>query len=526
MGRKDGLIELLIGSRKQPEAKTVHVQMGRTESRRKYHTEDSGVIFTGTYNDKLPHPSNMGRYEDMNRDPEVETAIMILTDMVAGVGGYFTMPEGTDPKHPNKKKADDWAESINLDEKIAEAVRTHFQNGFCPVERLPDGNLQMLPPETFYKWRNMKGKVYKYSQDIGGSEVATWKDNELDQITVFTYKETVKRPYGLALVDTVIDRVEARRDMAVDVPEVIHKYGFPFRVWIASTEEIGNVVYDNATNREVDEDIFLSNIPPGSLELKTETQDPRINFTQYIVHNDEQIAEGLFAPLLLYLRNATEASATKMLEAVEMRVQGIQRYWKRRIEAYWIKPITGEPVPRWNWGAPKTGLEDFSLDGIAALYTAGAITFDQSQDILRKMGVPLIDITKTDPNKPPAGTPPGPGGQPGAAPVLPRISADLTIGLGVIERSFKEKRLSFTETCEEGQRIIATHVERSRLESINRMSEALGQRIQTLSPESESHYTLLKNELFNQFREKIMPTGKKEIAGLRATEYRVTPIYG
>ena len=140
--------------------------------------------------------------------------------------------------------------------------------------------------------------------------------------------------------------------------------------------EVGDLK-DAVIAREPDEDIFLGHVEKDAVRFETVEMDPRGRFENYIHIIDMGIMEGLQVPLLRYLRNATEASATKMLEVVERNVLGVQRQIKRVVERQFldilIKRASISTIPTLNWGAPKTGLEDISLDGIASLKTAGAI---------------------------------------------------------------------------------------------------------------------------------------------------------
>ena len=488
MGRASALRELITGKRLQQ----ITAKRGFVT-----HREQKGQITSRmTWNDRQSHPANMAKYDDLNRDSEVETAITTLTGMIAGVGIYTEMGKDEKPDHPNRKAVDAYAENINLDEKLMTSVRVMLGKGFCPLERLSDGNLNLLPPETFYVWKHPTGEIYKYTQELTiGSPIATWQDNDLKNIIRFVRKETTSTPYGVALADPIAERIEQRREMSEDVPNIIHKYGYPFRVWESETSEIGKVVYDAATEREVDEDIFLENVPKDTVRIHSETLDPRINFTEYVTHNDEQIAEGLFAPLMLYLRNATEASAKTILEAIDRYVQGEQRYIKRRVERYLFEPLVGKPTPRLVWGSPRTGLEDVDLDGVAHLYEVGALSFPQVQDLIKKLGLPLLDLPQQAP--PPA-----------AAPTA-QVPQELRTSLSAIESGFRAHQLTAEEALKHAGAAVGTHMNRMRSDAIRGLEASGVQTHGKLSPESEDHFKLMRNELMHEFYQRIIPTGVK-----------------
>jgi len=488
MGRTQALRELIMGKRLQK----IIAKRGLVT-----HREQKGQITSGmTWEDRQPHPKNMAKYDDLNNDSEVETAITTLTGMIAGVGFYTEMGEDENPEHPNKNAIDNYAEKINLDEKLAMAVRVMLGKGNCPIERLRDGDLKLLPPETFYVWKHPTGEVYRYTQEItSGSPIASWEGDDLNNIIRFVRKETPSAPYGVAIAEPIAERIEQRREMAEDVPDVIHKYGYPFRVWEADTEEIMDQAFEQATNREVDQDVFLGNVPKDSLRIHAETLDPRINFTEYVTHNDEQIAEGLFAPLVLYLRNATEASAKTILEAIETYTQGEQRYIKRRVERFLFEPLVGKPTPRLVWGSPRTGVEDLTMVDVASLYQVGALSFPQVQDLIKKLGVPIMDQPQQAP--PPTATTPA------------QVPKELRTSLSAIESGFKAHQLTAEEALKHAGATVSTHINRLRSEAIRSLETSGIQTHGKLSPESEDHFKLMRNELMHEFYQRIIPTGVK-----------------
>ncbi|GAG42415.1 unnamed protein product, partial [marine sediment metagenome] len=171
----------------------------------------------------------------------------------------------------------------------------------------------------------------------------------------------------------------------------------------------GDIVYTEATEKDPDEDVFIAPILKGQLEIKTETLTPRIDFTEYVRHNDEMKAEGLNAPLPVWMKNTTEASATVIMESIERDVESDQRYFAREFEKEVYKPYVGSPTPRHIWGPSETGLEDITLEGVAALYNGGfgAITFAQAQGLLHELGVPIGEV-ETEPQTPSFDLPPNP----------------------------------------------------------------------------------------------------------------------
>lgn len=443
------LREIIWGKREK-------IDVGRANP---YRREDKALIDVQTrWTDKQPHPSNMGRYEEVLRDPEVSIAHDLLADMIAGVGFYTEMAEEEKPDHANKQVVDEYGERVNLDEDLKMITQVMIGKGFCPVERLSDYDLKVLPPETFFIHKDKKGKMLKYTQEIDSGVVATWKGASMnDDIILFINNEDPTHPYGHAIVDPIVDLVEARQQMNVDMPQVIHRYAYP--TGVLTTMKGREEIQKEFEDKDPDEWVFIGNVMEGEVKWDTITVDPRAGWINYIELVYYQICEALHAPLLLYLKNATEASANVMMEAVDRYVQGIQRYIKRRVERYLFEPQCGEPVPRLVWGQPKTGLEEIELTSIAQLVQSGAIMPNQAQELLKKLGLELVD-----PEQPPAPPMMQPfQKQPTAPPieqVLDKLN-DLGTQLNVIYANYKEKRLSLIKAMQLGRKAIEVQMKRA-----------------------------------------------------------------
>lgn len=486
----------------------------RKVASRQLKESSKGVTFIDIKGQKyLDHPKDMGRYEELNRDSEVSTAISVLTNMTVGSGFYTEMQEDINPDHPNKKTVDDWAEQINLDEIIQQLERTRLAWGFCVTRKEDDKSIDILPSKTMYKKINPQTGDLEAWLQLGSNQeiIATWTGNDLDKITAFYRNESPDHPYGEALVESIVTNIDMRNQMNEDIPDVIHKHAYPFRTWRCDNTAIADTLYNAYTGKSPDEDLILENILSGQVELiAKETNDPRLNFTEYVVHNDQQIAEALHAPLLIYLRNATEASATKMLEAIDLDVQGNQRYLKRRIERYFFTMVVKDTVPRLIWGQPTTGLEEIGLSEIATLYNGGmgVISYSQAQDLIKKLGLPLSEPDPTQ--KPPMPE----------IPEIPQIPDELDIGLQTLENSFKIKKITLSEALKEANNTIESFIERQRDISLSNLRKS-GINITTLSPESENFFRMQRNELFNQFRDKVIPNGAKPYTDPKRFEVKI-----
>lgn len=343
------------------------------------------------------HPANLAEYETFYRsDSEVHAAVNVLADMSVGVG-YFT--ECEDEKA--KEIVDKFAEDVGLDQILLNIVKTILIFGFCPVERYlvkgpPKGvlRLKILQSRTVQVERDQKGKILGYKQTLNGRTV----NFKVKEIVWFVYNQVGTGPYGTSIVEPILSLVKAKKQTHIDMPKIIHRYSSPLTVW----ETAGDIsaLKDAVTSREPNEDIFLGHVAKDAVRFKPVELDPRGRFVEYINDVNQGILEGLQAPLLHYLRNATEASATKMLDVIDRHVQGIQQYVKRVVEREIFAPLLAafglSEVPSLEWGAPKTGVEDLDLDGLARLVEVGALTPLAAQDLMRKMGLPLEETEEPE----------------------------------------------------------------------------------------------------------------------------------
>jgi hypothetical protein len=492
--------------------------------------------------EKIPHPSNMSRYTELCSDPTVSVAIDIKTDMVVP-DFYFEMPEenpeakpvnkDSDPKdeptllfkpklavkpkieaiiqddddfapkdatskikassinepdevdaeHPNKKKLEEWKKKTKATKKVKQIVKTALKKGFCPVEILDDYNLKILPCETFYKYQDKYGKLLKYTQERANdlSAMNTWQTPaEMDKIIFFTLNEDSDHPYGEADVESLATLLDTRHELNEDMGKIIKRFSAPFGILRASGSAAD--VKQNILDKDIDEILFLGNTAKDEVELLFEEPDPQCKFLPYIDSVDFQIGQKLNAPLILLLKNATEASATKMLDAIDRWVQSTQNELSEILEERIYKKICGSgPIPIHKWGAPKEVLDEMTLSDIASL-TDKTISKRQAQDLIRQKGIELLEdeefLTKPEPN--PFGLPVPPGQDAGkdnpfqkqanpfqkkaVAPLPVEQLNDLQLALELIEANLKVNRKQpniIPETCRQAEQAIRVYMQRA-----------------------------------------------------------------
>jgi hypothetical protein len=401
------------------------------------------------------------------------------------------MDEDLDENHKNKKLIDAYSESVNLDEDINETVMTMLQKGFCPVERLDDYDLKILPPESFYIYKTKKGDVYRYTQERSlGDVISIWekpkwketlhaaKENyqredfeklmkfeqgrnrgKLDDIILFFHRKTTSWVYGKSLVEPIGSLLDDRAQMNKDMPAAVHRWAYPIPIMRTRGEK--NALQQACVDRDADEWIFIGNAEEGEVTFDTLAIDPQARFIPYIELIYYQICEGLHAPLLLYLKNATEASATVMMESVDRLINGIQRYVKRRVEKFLFEPQVGEPVPRLVWGQPKTGMEEVTLDQVASL--APYLARNQLEDLLLQLGISLPDAEEPPLQQTMQPQPFQKQPQGVEIPVEKMLESVNTMetSLNIIEQNFKEHRINLIRAMKLGERTITVYTKRS-----------------------------------------------------------------
>ncbi|MEM0050711.1 MAG: hypothetical protein QW424_05320 [Candidatus Bathyarchaeia archaeon] len=332
------------------------------------------------------HPEHIQEFEKIYRKSAVvNAAINNLVDMIVGVG-YYT--ESDDPRA--KEIVDEYAEEVNLDGFLRVVCRNMLVFGFAPVERWWDDTLQLkpLPPQTVYVEMDERGNISGYKQ-------RTWSgryiDFQLDEIIWFSHTAHPGNPYGVGLIEPIYELITYKEKILEDICKIVHRYASPLNIWITRGDISG--LKNAVESREPDEDIFIGRAAPEDIQIKTLEMDPRGKYTDYLEIINQEIYECLQAPLLTYLKNATEASARVQLEVIQRHVDGVQRYIKRVVEREIFKPVVeragGKEVPKIRWGKPSTGIENITIRDIAMLVQTYVLTSKQAVDLLRKMGLPI-----------------------------------------------------------------------------------------------------------------------------------------
>jgi len=326
-------------------------------------------------------------------DPVVRAAVDFIAEMVAGVG-YYTSCED----ERAKQIVDEFAAKVNLDGLLLRATRNMLIYGNAYIEKVFDGkkllNIKLLPSTNIRVKRDEHGVIEGYVQLVAGREIQF----KPEEIVHLKYLEIGTKAYGISMIKPVLKFLEIKKQFNEDMEKIIHRYAAPKVIWKCGDEASVESLKIVLNNLDPDEDPIVS----GDIQHEVIEIDPRLRFADFIEYLERNIFEGLGAPLLSYLRNATEASARAMLEAVERHVAGLQRYIKRKVESEIFKPLIEgydlTEVPRLNWGFPRTKLDELTLNDIAQLVKPeiSIINTSTARKWLQKMGFPIEEETEAE----------------------------------------------------------------------------------------------------------------------------------
>jgi len=338
-----------------------------------------------------PHPPGFEKLEYYYKtDGMVFRAVEMLAGMVAGAGYYTTVENPADPEQAEAKRlVDSFGEQVNLDSLLFEVAKDLLIYGNSFLERVFReqrlAGLKRLPPASVRVIRNPYGEVEGYRQQLAGLTI-TFRPRE---IVHFKWNVAGTEAYGLGIIYPITRLLEVKAKALEDMGLILRRYASPRVIWRVPSRADAERLKEVLEQLKPDQDPITT----GNIEVKPIPVDPRARFEYYFNMVERQIFEGLGAPLLSWLRNATEASARTMLEAVDREVRMLQRYIKRKVEGEIFRILVEAEgfryVPRLNWGSPKAGVERLRLQDLVRLVETGVLTRKQALTMLRLLGIPI-----------------------------------------------------------------------------------------------------------------------------------------
>jgi len=335
-----------------------------------------------------------------NEDSTVGISIDTLSELVVGSGHYFVCKDMEDPNAGAMiAECERLRDKLDLNEKALNIVKCRYIYGFVPVERVirrgpPKGlqDLQLLDPETVKYKRDNKG-FKSFRQEANGEKI----EFKPEEIIWFVNNEVGNSKgvmYGVSKVARVLDLLAIRDQIVQNINAIMRNQSRPPTVW-----RVGNR-NDAATLRTILEQCRKTGkdpivFPKDNVDSQTVNLQTRSPYWEYVQYVDSLIFEGLHAPMLNYLRNATEASAQSMIESINRHSEGDQRYMSRLLEKevyHWHLHSLGytENLPILKWGSPKAWLSEVKIDKFLEKgLDAGFIDKQQYFEILKQKGIDI-----------------------------------------------------------------------------------------------------------------------------------------
>ena len=342
-----------------------------------------------------PQPADYAKfYEYYKTHPLVKSSVDSLAGMVAGVGFYTTVDNPDDQAQVKAKNlVDEFNRQNNLDELLLETVKDMLITGNSFWEKIFDKNgklirVKRLPTTKIKVVRDRFGDITKYVQQT----TLDYIEFKPDEITHFKWNGIDLSGYGVGIVEPISTFLEFDKKNMENMVEVVYKTAYPIPIFTFKTKtDLENFINILKQRQPGDPILTVGEISPTIIQV-----DSRIRFGEFIESVERKLFEGMRAPLLSWLRNATEASAKVMLECVDRDVKAMQRYIKRKIEGEIWKPLLEayslkNVHVKLNWGFPKSGLEDLRIKDLVDLAKAdvGILSRNQVIKILQMMGIPI-----------------------------------------------------------------------------------------------------------------------------------------
>lgn len=333
-------------------------------------------------------------------DPKVFAAVEQTVAEAVGMGFYLECDD-----EESKKQVDDYCKRLKLDQLNQVNCRSLLVQGNFINERILDRSkmitkLKVLPAHTMRYTRAETGQIEAWWQrKSNGQKGATFTPEE---ILHGKFIEIESSAWGMGLIQPNYEVSAEIKTIRKSMIKIIKRYAGPKGIWPVTGDDFARKAFAKALqNIQEDEDFVLP--PEVASGAKFLELNPSGRFENYINGLKEDVATGLRVPTLGYLRNATQASATKLTEHFQNSIGPLQRELKRIVEQEIFKPFCDKmrlkECPKVNWGVQRTGVEKLTAEGVARLVQVASITSAQSQILLRKMGVPLEDVPN-DPDSP------------------------------------------------------------------------------------------------------------------------------
>lgn len=354
-----------------------------------------------------------GYYSWYDNDGAVFAAINSLAEFSTGGGYANTMPGKTPSELPPQKPkplllVDELGEALNLDSVLPNITRNMLIAGFTPVEvqikEFPSKcKIKVIHPATV-KEIELGGSEYHgidyIIQKIGEKTVKIDGKN----LAWYTLYELANDKRGYSVIKAIQDLLATKKNTLDTISKLLDRRLAPLIIWKTMRDEAA--LKEAIAGRDPDEDIFLGHLTPEEMESLAQVVDTEgdVKYWEYIEYIDRLIYKSLFAGDLDYWRQATQASATVLLELVDRNIMGIQRAIKRGTEQGMyarLMELNGiDEVPRIVWNQEDAKFRGIQLERyLQTGINAGFIQMPQFYEIMKRGG---LDIHMPEKVVPPA----------------------------------------------------------------------------------------------------------------------------
>ena len=302
------------------------------------------------------------RYENVGL---VTAAVDSTVEMIVGPG-YHTVASSNEAK----KVVDDFAEQVNLDGLLMDAVLDCAICGNAWIEKVyEDGrlvDLNYLDPLTMEQSIVLRKapegfnlyypKIERYVQVVNSRIVASWPPGKIIHLT---WNRPHNSLYGVGMVKPVERYLQTILEAEEDMGKIIKRYSAPKIAWMLenASKDTFLAVKNQLSTIQPDEDYVIATTGNTKISAEVIQIDPRSRFEYFFNHLMNGIMAGLECPITFLFRGdvrVSDASATAMLQAFDRKIRMKQRKFKRIIEAELFKPLVKQEgldeVPRLIWG--------------------------------------------------------------------------------------------------------------------------------------------------------------------------------
>jgi len=314
-----------------------------------------------------------------------------------------TMPGKTPseiPETPPKEVqlVDQLGEYLNLDAALPNITRNMLIAGYCPVETalkpFPSKcKIKVIHPATV-KEIELGGEEYHgidyIIQKIGQKEVKIPGNH----LAWYVNYEMADDKRGYSVIKAVEKLLTTKLNTLDAIDKILARRLAPLIIWKTMRDE--TALKEAISRRDEDQDIFLGHLTPEEMESLAQVIDVEgdVKYWEYIEYIDRLIYKSLFAGDLDYWRQATQASATVLLELVDRNIMGIQRQIKRSTEQGIYAPLMElnglEEVPRIVWNQEDAKFRGIQLERVLQTgINTGFIQLQQYYELLKRSGLDL-----------------------------------------------------------------------------------------------------------------------------------------